>query len=237
MRFDQSANITTPRNERRLMDKVFYTKMKKWQPFPKSWINTALTIGYFTKIRWIFISIQNRCGLVVSWEEKTSGHVSVSALVPRTFWDPRFFSHQPVFFLHQVIQRLIRSLAVVFIHPKLCYFPYVIQCSERRGKVSPPGQNEKYYLASALHNNTEKDSYEGSRRKKLSLFISCFNTWKRRTDGQKRSLLSWITTLFTRVREHETGWKRILILTLLICRFTHHGWIMLSGHGKHCTIR
>jgi len=45
-------------------------------------------------------------------------------------------------------------------------------------KVVTPGQNEKHYLAGALHSGTGKVSYVGSSNKKSVLFISLLKKLK-----------------------------------------------------------
>ncbi len=45
------------------------------------------------------------------------------------------------------------------------------QLREQQKRVATPGQNEKYYLADALHSGTGKVSYVGGNSKSSSLFI------------------------------------------------------------------
>lgn len=59
------------------------------------------------------------------------------------------------------------------------------QVRGRQKRIPTPGQNEKYYLAGALHSGTVKINYVGGNSKALSLFISLLAHLKVRTDGQK----------------------------------------------------
>lgn len=60
------------------------------------------------------------------------------------------------------------------------------KCGQQK-RVVTPGQNEKYYVAGALHSGTGRVSYVGSGSKGSALFISLLYTSKSATDGQKTS--------------------------------------------------
>jgi len=74
--------------------------------------------------------------------------------------------------------------------------------------VVTPGEDEKYYLAGALHSGTGKVSYVGGNSESSELFINLLKL-KQRIGEQKPSRLSWTTILFTKVGKHSVCCNRI----------------------------
>lgn len=61
------------------------------------------------------------------------------------------------------------------------------QLRGQQKRVVTPGQNEKYYLAGALHSGTGKVSYVGGNSKSSTLFISLLKRLKATYPGRKLS--------------------------------------------------
>lgn len=79
------------------------------------------------------------------------------------------------------------------------------QLRGQQKRVVTPGQNEKYYLAGALHSGTGKVSYVGGNSKSSALFISLLKRLKATYRRAKTITLLWTTTLSTKAGKHSAG--------------------------------
>jgi transposase len=79
------------------------------------------------------------------------------------------------------------------------------QLRGQQKRVVTPGQNEKYYLAGALHSGTGKVSYVGGNSKCSSLFISLLKHLKATYRRAKRLRSLSITTSSTKAVKRCAG--------------------------------
>lgn len=97
------------------------------------------------------------------------------------------------------------------------------QLRGQQKRVVTPGQNEKYYLAGALHSGTGKVSYVGGNSKSSALFIGLLNHLKARYRRAKTITLIVDNYIIHKSRETQRWLKGNPKFRVIISRSTRRG--------------